>query len=98
MVKALAGMQHLVLVQAAASDGLFKIPVGRLVALHLLRRNHKIKFHRRQLLPGFGKEVIIDVGDNPQPEPLCHGLQGRNRVNEGLPARERTRKSTRFVH
>src|ERR1043165_10251476 len=97
MVKALAGMQHLVLAQTAAADGFFKIPEGRLVALHLLRRHHKIKLHRRQLLPGFGKKIVINVGDNPQPEPPSQRLQCRQGIDEWLPARERTRKSTRFV-
>ena len=69
MVNALSGMQNLVFAQAAAADGFLEISVRRLIGMHLLRGNNKIKFNRSQLLASFSEKIIIDVGNDPQPEP-----------------------------
>lgn len=69
MVKALSSMQDLVFGQAAAADGFLKIPVVGLIALHLLRGHDEFELNRRQLFSRFSKKVIIDVGDDSQPEP-----------------------------
>ena len=96
MVEALPRVQDLVFTQAAAADGFLKILVRRFIAPHLLRRNNKIKFNRRQLLSRLGKKIIIHVGDNSQPETPGQRLQCGYCIDERLPARERFGKRAAF--
>ena len=96
MVEALSGVQNLIFAQAAAADGFLKIPVRRFIALHLLRGNNKIKFHSCQLFSRFGKKVVIDIGDDTQPESSGQRLQCGYCVNERLPADERFGKRAAF--
>ncbi len=36
--------------------------------MDLLRRNYEIKLHRRKLLSGFGKKIVINIRDDSQAE------------------------------
>jgi hypothetical protein len=64
----------------------------RLVRAAQLRGHHPLKLNPQLLARGF-EEIIIDVGDHPQPETRSQTRQGLHRVRERLPPLDRVRKA-----